>query len=74
MLRPEIASTYGITVENRPPALSLGSAQLQYIPSADVKELPNYAGMNHLVEITKTEEQHELLDALSPIYDQLSLA
>ncbi|KAG6849844.1 hypothetical protein C0991_010996, partial [Blastosporella zonata] len=61
-------------VQKRPPVLPLGGAQIQHIPSSKAKELPNFAGSENLIEITKSEEEHELLDALSPIYDQLSLA
>ncbi|KAG6864997.1 hypothetical protein C0991_005732 [Blastosporella zonata] len=61
-------------VQQRPSPLPLGGAQIQHIPSSNVKALPNYSGTDTLVEITKTEEEYELQDALSPIYDQLSLA
>ncbi|KAJ3767573.1 hypothetical protein FB446DRAFT_651900 [Lentinula raphanica] len=66
----------------RPPPLPVGDAHIQDIPtegsvSKAEKEsaLKNYSG--HTSEtagaLVKTEEQLELLDALSPIYDQLSL-
>ncbi|KAG6873169.1 hypothetical protein C0995_002018 [Termitomyces sp. Mi166 len=49
-------------VQKRPPPLPVVGAQIQYIPTATQQE-----------ELQDREE-HELLDALSPIYDQLSLA
>ncbi|KAG5636745.1 hypothetical protein H0H81_007003 [Sphagnurus paluster] len=59
----------------RPPALSVTGAQLQHIPSPSTqKQLQNFANVDNLVEIHMTEEEHELRDAMSPIYDQLSLA
>ncbi|KAG6915283.1 hypothetical protein DXG01_012305 [Tephrocybe rancida] len=61
-------------VQKRPPPLPLGGAQIQHIPTSKPRELQNFSGMEYLVEITKSEEEHELLDAVSPIYDQLSLA
>ncbi|KAG6810882.1 hypothetical protein H0H92_009974 [Tricholoma furcatifolium] len=60
-------------VKPRPPPIPLGGAQLQNIPSA-ATQLQNFSGMDSLVEVTKTEEEQDLLDAMSPIYDQLSLA
>ncbi|KAG6812472.1 hypothetical protein H0H87_009783, partial [Tephrocybe sp. NHM501043] len=61
-------------VQKRPPPLVVGGLQIQSIPSSNSQVLQNYAGDETLVEVTKSEEEHELLDALSPIYDQLSLA
>ncbi|KAJ3789554.1 hypothetical protein GGU10DRAFT_343154 [Lentinula aff. detonsa] len=52
----------------RPPPLPVGDACIQDIPTeGDTSELGAGA------VVTQTEEQLELLDALSPIYDQLSL-
>ncbi|RDB14966.1 hypothetical protein Hypma_016149 [Hypsizygus marmoreus] len=64
-------------VQKRPPPLPITGAQIQSIPSKSFlkqKDLQHYAEVDDLVKITKTEEEHELLDALSPIYDQLDLA
>lgn len=64
-------------VQNRPAPLSAIGAQIQNIPSkAELKVMLKEAEeANSLVQVAnvKTEEEHELLDALSPIYDQLSL-
>jgi hypothetical protein len=62
-------------IQKRPAPLSVAGAQIQPIPSAkELKAQANFAEADVLVKITKTEEEHELLDAMSPIYDQLSLA
>ncbi|KAG5337310.1 hypothetical protein C0989_009696 [Termitomyces sp. Mn162] len=61
-------------VQKRPPPLHVGNAQIQNVTSATQQKLQDSSGMDSLVEIAKTEEDHELLDVLSPIYDQLTLA
>lgn len=61
-------------VQKRPPALSSKGLQIQHIPSPATLKLQNFAGMENLVEVHMSEEEHELRDAMSPIYDQLSLA
>jgi hypothetical protein len=61
------ASLYPV-VQDRPPALPIGDAHISHIPSA---RLPILASPSAPF---KTEEEAELLDALAPIYDQLSLA
>jgi hypothetical protein len=61
----------------RPAPLLLSSSHLERIPStASLKQkgLQHYADVENLVDIVKTEEEHELLDAMSPVYDQLELA
>jgi len=70
-------------VATRPPPLSASHARLQLVPKDSSKGLYNAANyditafpriVNGLFTTTsKSEEQHELLDALSPIYDQLEL-
>lgn len=75
------ASLYPHVVQ-RPPPLPLGNLKLSPIPSAksvaqSVKDKAgkNYAGESEEVEAhALTEEEHDLQDALSPVYDQLSLA
>ncbi|KAG5648766.1 hypothetical protein DXG03_000114 [Asterophora parasitica] len=57
----------------RPPALPVAGAQIQHIPSPETQKLQNFANVDNLVQVDKSEEEHEILDALSPIYDQLSL-
>ncbi|KAJ3802202.1 hypothetical protein GGU11DRAFT_673408 [Lentinula aff. detonsa] len=68
----------------RPPPLPVGDACIQDIPTegslSQVQKdsaLKNYSGdpseLGAGAVVTQTEEQLELLDALSPIYDQLSL-
>ncbi|KAG6867256.1 hypothetical protein C0993_005153 [Termitomyces sp. T159_Od127] len=52
-------------VQKRPPPLPVGSAYIQNIPTATQQKVQLSSGVS--------EEEHELLDALSPIYDQLSL-
>jgi len=59
-------------VTPRPPPLSVTNVRIQGIPRAPPKM--NYAGVDSLVKIEKSEEEHELLDAMSPVYDQLALA
>jgi len=58
-------------VQKRPPPLPISNSQLQYIPRAPSK--PS-ADADNAVQVVKSEEEHELLDAMSPIYDQLKLA
>jgi hypothetical protein len=70
---PEIgldpASLYPF-VHVRPPALSGVGSKIQSIPKS-----PSPLGSgNGTLATLKTEEDHEFLDALSPVYDQLSLA
>ncbi|KAK7045885.1 hypothetical protein VNI00_007316 [Paramarasmius palmivorus] len=69
----------------RPPALPIvrGKHHIQHIPSKSVLarltqnqqeiHLPNFSGSESTLERPRTEEELELADALSPIYDQLSL-
>ncbi|KAJ7482950.1 hypothetical protein B0H11DRAFT_1208232 [Mycena galericulata] len=73
-------------VKPRPPALPVGSARIQPIPSskstvASVPDSnpapPNVASNGNGTAASaahKSEEELDLADALSPIYDQLSLA
>lgn len=73
------ANLYPLVQSKRPPPLPTIGAHIQEIPSATSlkqKSNENHADTDDLVKITKikTEEEHEFLDALSPIYDQLSLA
>ncbi|KAF9461016.1 hypothetical protein BDZ94DRAFT_861028 [Collybia nuda] len=69
------ASLYPIVQTERPPPISTIGAHIQTIPSPKQKSVLGDVGNNDSVLITKakTEEEHELLDILSPIYDQLSL-
>ncbi|GLB40815.1 putative uncharacterized alpha/beta hydrolase domain (DUF2235) [Lyophyllum shimeji] len=60
-------------VQKRPPPLPVTGMHIQRIPSAAAPTLENFANVDNLVEPLMTEEEHELHDALSPIYDQLSL-
>ncbi|KAF8881859.1 hypothetical protein BD779DRAFT_1544475 [Infundibulicybe gibba] len=53
----------------RPPALSIGSSRIQSIPSKPAVQQAKAADAP-----PPTEEELDLQDALSPIYDQLSLA
>ncbi|KAJ7704860.1 hypothetical protein B0H17DRAFT_921007, partial [Mycena rosella] len=57
-------------VATRPPALPVGTARIRSIPSA--KSQAN-TQPSALAPILRTEEELELQDALSPLYDQLSL-
>ena len=59
-------------VQPRPPPLPVAHARIQGIPRTTPKN--HYAEADDLVKVYKSEEEHELLDAMSPIYDQLSLA
>ncbi|KAF8066486.1 hypothetical protein FPV67DRAFT_1781048 [Lyophyllum atratum] len=61
-------------VQKRPPPLPVTGLQLQQIPSAKTQKLQHFADVDNLVDIHMSEEDHELHDAMSPIYDQLSLA
>ena len=56
----------------RPPPLDVSHARIQGIPRAPPKN--HYAEPDDLTKVYKSEEECELLDAMSPIYDQLSLA
>jgi hypothetical protein len=75
------ASLYPI-VAPRPPHLSVGNLRLRPIPSKSQtgaqkeQALQNYATSEGTTATVprKTEEEMELHDALSPVYDQLSLA
>ena len=60
-------------VQKRPSPLPVAGAQIQHIPPPKSKA-SHFAEVNDLVNIHKTEEEHELMDALAPVYDQLSLA
>lgn len=58
----------------RPPPLSVTSEHtIQPILSTKVKKSQPSPDVENLAQLTKLEEEHELLDALSPIYDQLSI-
>lgn len=61
-------------IQTRPPPLSATDLHIQHIPSTKEPTLQHFADVDSLIELHKSEEEHELLDALSPIYDQLSLA
>jgi len=64
------ASVYPI-VQHRPPALSVSNLKIQKTPSTSpFKRKPK---QDESPPDCQTEEEHELHDALSPIYDQLSL-
>jgi hypothetical protein len=70
------ASLYPQVLPRPAPSL-VSSSHLQHIPSAakqKEKSLQHYAEGENLVDIVKTEEEHELLDAMAPVYDQLDLA
>ncbi|KAG6884358.1 hypothetical protein C0993_011826 [Termitomyces sp. T159_Od127] len=62
-------------VQKRPPSLSAGDLYIQNIPTtiptAIRQKIQLSLGVDSLIQISKSEEEHELLDALSPIYDQL---
>lgn len=62
------------SVRERPPPLPVTGAQIQHRPSSNAQKLQNFAEVDTLVEIHMSEEEHELRDAMSPIYDQLSIA
>ncbi|TFK33616.1 hypothetical protein BDQ12DRAFT_766453 [Crucibulum laeve] len=55
----------------RPPALPVGSCRIQAIPKKPLDAEVQAA--NNLAETSLTEEEFELRDAMSPVYDQLSL-
>jgi len=62
-------------VRKRPSPLPVVGTLIQPIPQTYYKsKLEHYADVDDLEKIHKTEEEHELQDALAPIYDQLSLA
>ncbi|KAF7364572.1 DUF2235 domain-containing protein [Mycena venus] len=69
------------TVKPRPPALPVGTARIQSIPRSPAPVPPqmNSAGSETAPinasngDVFVTEEEHDLRDALSPIYDQLTL-
>ncbi|KAF8993795.1 hypothetical protein BDQ17DRAFT_1431501 [Cyathus striatus] len=68
-------------VRPRNPALPAAGAILQDIPTKAAKKamlnevhLTNYANYDANAAPVLTEEEHDLLDAMSPVYDQLSLA
>ena len=62
-------------IQKRPPPLPVADALIQRIPRTRYKsELEHYDDIDNLEKINKTEEEHELQDAMAPIYDQLSLA
>lgn len=58
-------------VAKRPPALSGVGMKLQSIPPPNAVDASDK--VDNLVTIERSEEEHELLDALSPVYDQLDL-
>ena len=59
-------------VLSRPPPLPVTQARIQGIPRTPPKN--HYAEVDDLVKVYKSEEEHELLDAMSPVYDQLAMA
>ena len=62
-------------VQERPPALPIGDAHIEHIPKG--RALPLFASPGTATSSSssyKTEEENEVLDAMAPIYDQLSLA
>ena len=62
------------SVAPRPPALSGVGLKIQSIPSSNAAvAVDASAEVDDLIIIDRSEEEHELLDALSPIYDQLDL-
>ncbi|KAJ7490759.1 hypothetical protein FB451DRAFT_1124330 [Mycena latifolia] len=70
-------------VVSRPPALSVGTARIRPIPSKksqatvqteDLSDFANVASLPPVDPVDRTEEDHDLQDALSPVYDQLNLA
>lgn len=61
-------------VQKRPPPLDIANSQLQYIQPASSQKPQPSAGAGNAVQPVKSEEEHELLDAMSPVYDQLRLA
>lgn len=62
-------------VQKRPAPLPVAGATIQRIPSSKIPKTPkHYAEVDDLVTLVKTEEEHELYDAMSPVYDQLDLA
>ncbi|KAJ6530931.1 hypothetical protein DFH09DRAFT_1183713 [Mycena vulgaris] len=76
------ASLYPI-VQPRPPALPVGTERIRSIPSAKSQAsvqkepaLPEISSTEapRAIIVHKTEEEQDLHDLLSPIYDQLSLA
>ncbi|KAJ7198419.1 hypothetical protein B0H12DRAFT_1244840 [Mycena haematopus] len=65
------------TVMPRPAALPVGTARIQSIPRSQLVPLNSAASDSEMVSLNSevrvlTEEEIELRDALSPIYDQLS--
>ncbi|KAF4571712.1 hypothetical protein EYR36_009055 [Pleurotus pulmonarius] len=70
MLYPEVLP--------RPPMSSVTSTlRIQDIPkplSTSSNYPPNFAGVEEYSALYKSEEDHDMLDTLSPVYDQLSLA
>ncbi|ESK89835.1 hypothetical protein Moror_883 [Moniliophthora roreri MCA 2997] len=72
-------------VKARPPALPIvpGKHFIQHVPTKSILarfsqsqreiHLPNFSGSASTLERAETEEELELADALSPVYDQLSL-
>ncbi|KAF4596087.1 hypothetical protein EYR38_007461 [Pleurotus pulmonarius] len=70
MLYPEVLP--------RPPMPPVtGTLRIQDIPkplSTSSNYPPNFAGVEEYSALYKSEEDHDMLDILSPVYDQLSLA
>ena len=63
------------SVQKRPPPLPVVNDLIQHIPQTYHKsELERYAAIDDLEKIHKAEEEHELQDALAPMYDQLSIS
>ncbi|KAF9477867.1 hypothetical protein BDN70DRAFT_913930 [Pholiota conissans] len=60
-------------VKPRPPPRSAEGAKIQSLNDPKPENFEEYAGLTAL-DAPKTEEDHELSDALAPIYDQLDLA
>lgn len=62
-------------VKPRPAPLSAEGAKIKSIHDPPHQDYEEFAGISSSAMLDqKTEEQHELLDALSPVYDQLDLA
>jgi len=68
------ASLYPV-VQPRPSALPVAQSLVQNIPKKNARlHFSNgYEAIPEGISAPKTEEEHELLDAMAPIYDQLAL-
>ncbi|KAG6873167.1 hypothetical protein C0995_002016 [Termitomyces sp. Mi166 len=65
----DLASLYPY-VQKRPPPLSGASAHIELIPNRKAQSLVQVGDPVNVM----SEEEHELRDAMSPIYDQLNLS